>query len=110
MPLTVQQGDVGMISPPDTVLDENENPSTTPAVEEMVVQQESDTGAPLDQSQTDLLREKLKKLKSPSKMIKSLTTVNDPADMIRLVQARKLRELLKKEMIKDKVCISFALA
>ncbi|XP_073790695.1 uncharacterized protein isoform X5 [Danio rerio] len=102
VPLTVQEGGVGTISPPDTVSDVNENRPTPPTVEEMVVQQESDSGAPPDQSQTDLLKEKLKKLKSTSKIIKSLTAVNDPADMIRLAQARKLRELLKKEMVKDK--------
>ncbi|XP_056302395.1 transcription factor TFIIIB component B'' homolog isoform X2 [Danio aesculapii] len=101
VPLTVQEEGVGTISPPDTVSDENES-RPTPIVEEIVVQQESGPGAPLDQSQTDLLKEKLQKLKSPSKIIKSLTAVNDPADMIRLAQARKLRELLKKEMVKDK--------
>lgn len=105
--LTVQQGESQRplrTSKPDTVL-VNENPPecpVPPAVEDMVAQHESDSEPPLGQSQTDLLRERLKKLQSPLKILKSLKTLNDPADMVKLAQARKLRELLKKEMNKDK--------
>ncbi|XDV38402.1 hypothetical protein PO909_007820 [Leuciscus waleckii] len=107
VPLTVQQGESQRplrTSKPDTIL-VHENPPkcpVPPAVEDMVAQQESDSEPPLGQSQTDLLRERLKKLQSPLKILKSLTTLNDPADMVKLAQARKLRELLKKEMNKDK--------
>ncbi|KAK7143231.1 hypothetical protein R3I93_014405 [Phoxinus phoxinus] len=105
--LTVQQGESQRplrTSKPDTIL-VHENPPecpVPPAVEDMVAQQESGSEPPLGQSQTDLLRERLKKLQSPLKILKSLKTLNDPADMVRLAQARKLRELLKKEMNKDK--------
>ncbi|XP_077050125.1 uncharacterized protein LOC143697070 isoform X2 [Siphateles boraxobius] len=107
VPLTVQQGESQRplrISKPDTIL-VHENPPecpVPPAVEDMVAQQERVSEPPLGQSQTDLLRERLKKLQSPLKILKSLKTLNDPADMVKLAQARKLRELLKKEMNKDK--------
>ncbi|XP_067233127.1 transcription factor TFIIIB component B'' homolog isoform X5 [Chanodichthys erythropterus] len=107
VPLTVQQGESQhplRTSKPDAVL-VHENPPECPVpsnVEEIVVQQESDSGPPPGQSHTDLLRERLKKLQSPLKILKSLKTLNDPADMVKLAQARKLRELLKKEMNKDK--------
>lgn len=114
VPLTVQQGESQhplRASKPDVVL-VNENPPECPVppnVEDVVVQQESDSGPPLGQSQTDMLRERLKKLQSPLKILKSLKTLNDPADMVKIAQARKLRELLKKEMKKDKVCMCFTL-
>ncbi|XP_048021075.1 transcription factor TFIIIB component B'' homolog isoform X4 [Megalobrama amblycephala] len=107
VPLTVQQGESQhplRTSKPDAVL-VHENPPECPVpsiVEEIVVQQESDSGPLPGQSHTDLLRERLKKLQSPLKILKSLKTLNDPADMVKLAQARKLRELLKKEMNKDK--------
>ncbi|XP_056114314.1 transcription factor TFIIIB component B'' homolog isoform X2 [Rhinichthys klamathensis goyatoka] len=107
VPLSVQQGESQRplrTSKPDTIL-VHENPPecpVPPAVEDMVAQQESVSEPPLGQSQTDLLRERLKKLQSPLKILKSLKTLNDPADMVRLAQARKLRELLKKEMNKNK--------
>ncbi|XP_073680707.1 uncharacterized protein [Garra rufa] len=99
--LTIQQGQSKhplINSKPDTIL-VHEKPS---AVKDVVVQQESDSGPPPDQSQLDLLRERLNKVKTPSKILKSLKSLNDPADMVRLAQARKLRELLKKEMNKQK--------
>ncbi|KAL1253272.1 hypothetical protein QQF64_017965 [Cirrhinus molitorella] len=95
--LTIQEGE-SKHPQPDTVL-VHEKP---PAVEDVVVQQESDSGPPPGQSQLDLLRERLNKLKTPAKILKSLKTLNDPADMVRLAQARKLRELLKKEVNKQK--------
>ncbi|XP_051771986.1 transcription factor TFIIIB component B'' homolog isoform X3 [Ctenopharyngodon idella] len=107
VPLTAQQGESQhplRTSKPDAVL-VHENPPECPVpsnVEDIVVQQESDSGPPPGQSQTDLLRERIKKLQSPLKILKSLKTLNDPADMVKLAQARKLRELLKKEMNKDK--------
>uniref|UniRef100_A0A8C1WLW8 Myb-like domain-containing protein n=1 Tax=Cyprinus carpio TaxID=7962 RepID=A0A8C1WLW8_CYPCA len=104
VPLTVQQGEFQhslITSQPETIL-VHENPLSRPAVEDVVVLQESDSGPPPGQSQMDLLRERLKKLKSPSKMVNSLKSLNDPADMVRLAQAQKLRKLLKKEMNKQK--------
>ncbi|XP_016118914.1 transcription factor TFIIIB component B'' homolog, partial [Sinocyclocheilus grahami] len=104
VPLTVQQRESQqplITSQPETVL-VHENPLARPAVEGVAVLQESDSGPPPGQSQMDLLRERLKKLKSPSKLVNSLKSLNDPADMVRLAQARKLRELLKKEMKKQK--------
>uniref|UniRef100_A0A673LI66 Zgc:162472 n=1 Tax=Sinocyclocheilus rhinocerous TaxID=307959 RepID=A0A673LI66_9TELE len=104
VPLTVQQGESQhplITSQPETVL-VHENPLARPAVEDVAVLQESDSGPPPGQSQMDLLRERLKKLKSPSKIVNSLKSLNDPADIVRLAQARKLRELLKKEMNKQK--------
>ncbi|RXN12954.1 transcription factor TFIIIB component B-like protein [Labeo rohita] len=101
VPLTVQQGESKhphTNSQPDTVLVHEKSP----VVGDVVVQQESDSGSPLGQSQLDLLRERLNKLKTPSKILNSLKSLNDPADMVRLAQARKLRELLKKEMNKQK--------
>ncbi|XP_058613810.1 transcription factor TFIIIB component B'' homolog isoform X3 [Onychostoma macrolepis] len=101
VPLTIQQGESQhplITSQPDTVL-VSENPPALSAVEDVVVQQESDSPS---QSQMDLLRERLNKLKTPSKILNSLKSLNDPADMVRLAQARKLRELLKKEMNKQK--------
>ncbi len=106
VPLNVQQGESQhplITSQPDTVL-VSENPPALSAVEDVVVQQESDSPS---QSQMDLLRERLNKLKTPSKILNSLKSLNDPADMFRLAQARKLRELLKKEMNKQKVCMCF---
>ncbi len=106
MPLTIQQGESQhplITSQPDTAL-VSENPPALSAVEDVVVQQESDSPS---QSQMDLLRERLNKLKTPSKILNSLKSLNDPADMFRLAQARKLRELLKKEMNKQKVCMCF---
>ncbi|XP_016311536.1 transcription factor TFIIIB component B'' homolog isoform X4 [Sinocyclocheilus anshuiensis] len=103
VPLTVQQGESQhplITSQPETVL-VHENSLAHPVVEDVVVLQESDSGPPPGQSQMDLLRERLK-LKSPSKIVNSLKSLNDPADMVRLAQARKLRELLKKEMKKQK--------
>ncbi|XP_039543895.1 transcription factor TFIIIB component B'' homolog isoform X3 [Pimephales promelas] len=106
IPLTVQQGESQRplrASKPDTIL-VHENPPecpVPPAVEDMVTQQESVSEPSLGQSQTDVLKERLKELR-PLKILKSLTTLNDPADMVRLAQARKLRELLKKEMNKNK--------
>ncbi|XP_026090177.1 transcription factor TFIIIB component B'' homolog isoform X3 [Carassius auratus] len=104
VPLTVQQGESQhplITSQPESIL-VHENPLAPPAVEDVVVPQESDSGPPQDQSQMDLLRERLTKMKSSSKIINSLKSLNDPADMLRLAQARKLRELLKKEMNKQK--------
>ncbi|XP_059398865.1 transcription factor TFIIIB component B'' homolog isoform X3 [Carassius carassius] len=104
VPLTVQQGESQhplITSQPESIL-VHENPVARPAVEDVVVLQESDSGPPPGQSQMDLLRERLKKIKSPSKIVNSLKSLNDPADMLRLAQARKLRELLKKEMHKQK--------
>ncbi|XP_043077107.1 transcription factor TFIIIB component B'' homolog isoform X3 [Puntigrus tetrazona] len=104
VPLTVQQGESQhplVTFQPDTVL-VHENPPALPAVEDVVVQQESDSGLSPGQNQMDLLRERLHKLKTPSKILKSLKSLNDPADIVRLAQARKLRELLKKEMNKQK--------
>ncbi|XP_050949960.1 transcription factor TFIIIB component B'' homolog isoform X4 [Labeo rohita] len=101
VPLTVQQGESKhphTNSQPDTILVHEKSP----VVGDVVVQQESDSGSPLGQSQLDLLRERLNKLKTPSKILNSLKSLNDPADMVRLAQARKLRELLKKEMNKQK--------
>ncbi|XP_067279050.1 transcription factor TFIIIB component B'' homolog isoform X2 [Pseudorasbora parva] len=107
VPSTVQQGESQFplrTSKPNTVLVHESPPAcpVPPAVEDMVVQQQSDSEPPPGQSQTDLLRERLKKLQSPLKILKSLKTLNDPADMVKLAQARKLRELLKKEMSKNK--------
>lgn len=67
---------------------------------------ENNSGLDLEKDQSDPLREKLDKLKSCSKVIKNL---NDPADMVRLAKARKLRELLKMQMSKSKVCIAFCI-
>ncbi|KAL0163133.1 hypothetical protein M9458_042529, partial [Cirrhinus mrigala] len=81
VPLTVQQGESKhplINSQPDTVL-VHEKP---PAVGDVDVQQESDSGPPSGQSQLDLLRERLNKLKTPSKILNSLKSLNDPADMV----------------------------
>ncbi|KAI7795636.1 transcription factor TFIIIB component B'' homolog isoform X2 [Triplophysa rosa] len=67
-----------------------------PALDVIVIEPEHNSGLDLEKDQSDPLR---KKLKSCSKVIK---TLNDPADMIRLAKARKLRELLKMEMSKSK--------
>ncbi|XP_051536750.1 transcription factor TFIIIB component B'' homolog isoform X2 [Myxocyprinus asiaticus] len=72
------------------------------AVEDTAVQEESNSGVAPEQTQPDLLSERFKKRKSSSKILRSLKTLNDPADMIRLARARKLRELLKKEMSRNK--------
>ncbi|XP_042604103.1 transcription factor TFIIIB component B'' homolog isoform X4 [Cyprinus carpio] len=104
VPLTIQQGESQhplITSQPDSVF-VSENPPARSAVEDVVVQQESDSGPSPGQSQMDLLRERLHKLKTPSKILKSLKSLNNPADMVRLAQARKLRELLKKEINKQK--------
>uniref|UniRef100_A0A8C2AUA9 Myb-like domain-containing protein n=1 Tax=Cyprinus carpio TaxID=7962 RepID=A0A8C2AUA9_CYPCA len=104
VPLTIQQGESQhplTTSQPDSVF-VSENPPARSAVEDVVVQQESDSGPSPGQSQMDLLRERLHKLKTPSKILKSLKSLNNPADMVRLAQARKLRELLKKEINKQK--------
>ncbi|XP_051533022.1 transcription factor TFIIIB component B'' homolog isoform X2 [Myxocyprinus asiaticus] len=91
-------------SQPDSVL-VHEDPPDCPApcaVEDKARQEESNSGVALNQRQPDLLREKLSKSKPSSKILRSLKTLNDPADMIRLARARKLRELLKKEMSRNK--------
>ncbi|XP_051960769.1 transcription factor TFIIIB component B'' homolog isoform X2 [Xyrauchen texanus] len=91
-------------SQPDSVL-VHEDPPDCPApcaVEDKARQEESNSGVALEQREPDLLVERLSENKSSSKILRSLKTLNDPADMIRLARARKLRELLKKEMSRTK--------
>ncbi|TRY95108.1 hypothetical protein DNTS_003836 [Danionella cerebrum] len=86
----------------DSVLvDQNSSECPVLSAKEDVVEQQ-DSRPVLGQNQIHLLREKLLKLKSPSKFLRSIRSLNDPADMVRLAQARKLRDLLKKEIKKDK--------
>ncbi|XP_056587231.1 transcription factor TFIIIB component B'' homolog isoform X3 [Triplophysa dalaica] len=85
-------------SQPDPVI-LHETPPECPipaALDCKVVEPENNSGLDLEKDQYDPLR---KKLNSGSKVIK---TLKDPADMIRLAKARKLRELLKMEMSKSK--------
>nr|XP_055035802.1 transcription factor TFIIIB component B'' homolog isoform X3 [Misgurnus anguillicaudatus] len=95
-PLETSQPDSGLL---------HENPPECPspsALTDTAVRPENRSGLDPKQSQSDPLIEKLERLKSSSKVIKSLTALNDPADLIRLARARKLRELLKMEMSKSK--------
>ncbi|XP_065100081.1 uncharacterized protein [Paramisgurnus dabryanus] len=95
-PLETSQSDSGLL---------HENPPecpSPPALTNTVVRPENSCRLDPKQSQSDPLIEKLERLKSSSKVIKSLTALKDPADLIRLAKARKLRELLKKEMSKSK--------
>lgn len=68
--------------------------------------------APVSVSQKELVNQDGAQLNSPEESKKTqqqvplaLRSLNDPVDRLRLARARKLRELLKKEMNKEKVIV-----
>ncbi|KAL6469713.1 hypothetical protein MHYP_G00208320 [Metynnis hypsauchen] len=81
-------------------LPQSHQPQFAPSEKETVIQEQNDGVSP-EKSQSIPQKENAEP-RSAAHVPLALRTFNDPVDRLRLAKAKKLRELLKKEMNKDK--------
>ncbi|XP_036444257.1 transcription factor TFIIIB component B'' homolog isoform X3 [Colossoma macropomum] len=87
------------VAPADN-LPQSQQPQLAPSEKETVIQEQND-GVSHEKSQSIPQKENAEP-RSTAQVPLALRTLNDPKDRLRLAKAKKLRELLKKEMNKDK--------
>ncbi|XP_037401924.1 transcription factor TFIIIB component B'' homolog isoform X1 [Pygocentrus nattereri] len=81
-------------------LPQSHQPQLVPSEKETVIQEQNDGVSP--EKSRSIPQKENAEPRATAHVPQALRTINDPTDRLRLAKAKKLRELLKKEMNKDK--------